>query len=77
MTVESTTKGSYDITYTLRYDDTSCGGLRLAAINPDSSGPITVSGIGDISIRNGGSLDPTGGDKRIKLYISEVGSGTA
>ncbi len=74
VTNEGTTKGNYDITYTLRYDTAD---LPLAAINPAGLGvnaPVTISGIGDISIRNGGNFDPTGGDKRIILYLSGIGT---
>ena len=70
-TAKSTTKGSYDITFKLSYND-------IAAINPGAATRlITISGLGDISIRNGGPvqspLDPTNPDKRIKLFIVEAG----
>src|SRR3989338_5630861 len=48
ITTKGTTKGTYDITLKLNYGD-------LANINPDGTGKITtISGLGDVVIRNGG-----------------------
>ncbi len=63
-TKRGTTKGMYDISLTLNYNYIN----SVADINLEAT--MTISGIGDVSVRNGGASDISG---KTKLIISEVG----